>query len=219
MSIGTYVELIDAISAWVNHNSPETIDRVPTFLALAEIRTGRALRTLRLQSVLNYTVTQDDENDGYVPLPSDYNGMVSVHIDHCKLELLSTEQWLKSWQAASGSNPFGYTLIGDNMYVASPLGENSTVTFIYYTLQPPLGPVAQANVLSNHYADMLLYGSLAEASLYLQDPKRMPNFASLFDAALSAVHVDDEMMRDEDGGSPLVSSPYQSVSNDYRNIF
>ena len=216
MSIQTYTELTDAVSNWLNHEDPATKDRIPTFIALAEIRTSRALRTLKLQTHAQYTVTAEDDQLGGVPLPTDFNGMVTVYLDYLKLERLSTDQWIRSGLIQPGGTQLGYVIIGDRLTVAQPIGEGSIIDWIYYAKQPPLGPVNQSTLLSLNYADMLLYSALADAQPYLKDEKRMPNFTQLYNAALDAARLEDEAMREDAGGPVLVTSDYTAASNDYR---
>ena len=220
MGISNYTELTDAISNWLNHEDPATKDRIPTFLALAEIRAGRGIHTLRMQVHEQHTVTAEEATNQAINLPADYNGMVALYISGCPMTQLSASQWLEAGGAANrGGSQYAYAIIGDTVNIVAAVGEDAVIDWIYYAQPVPLSPVNQANTLSNYYADVLLYGALGEAMPYLKDEKRLPNFAQLYDAGLKAIELDDENQRFADGGPQPVLSRYTADANNYRSTY
>jgi len=209
-----FTELQDSIRDWLVREDNEVTDRIPSFIRLAEIRAAREIRTVRLMVVKEYTATQDDEDNGYLPLPADFNGMVNVSVarngQQYRLEFLSPAQYLNSGGNAGSGQPWACTIIGERFYTQPPQGAEATATFTYYALPPRLGALYQENILSRFYGDVLLYGSLAEAMPYLKDDKRLPNFGQLYDAALMNIRREDDALR-EDDSAQLVTSPYSAT--------
>jgi hypothetical protein len=72
---------------------------------------------------------------------------------------------------------------------------------LYYYKPTLLSNSNQVNIFINHYADALLYASLAEAEPYLMNDARIQTWASLYDRAIGNIGTTDESS--EYSGVPL----------------
>lgn len=97
--------------------------------------------------------------------------------------------------------PTAYTVVGENLHIAPPASEASTVTLVYTGL-PALSVVNPTNWLLTDSADIYLYAALAESAPYLDHDDRIVTWVAILSDRLNAYKILNE--RRKYLGAPLV---------------
>ena len=99
-----------------------------------------------------------------------------------------------------------YTLIGGVAQVIPAPDGAYTFNFYYLTSLPSLSATQTTNWLILNAPDVYLYGSLLEATPYLQDDARIPIWSQAYSEAVTSVQ------QIEDATRYPISSPLQMVA-------
>jgi hypothetical protein len=81
-----------------------------------------------------------------------------------------------------------YTIVGDELQVNASSGE---IEISYWAKIPPLDDQNETNWLILAHPDVYLYGCLAEAFLYAQDPVQAQTFSLLFRETVNNIQQQD----------------------------
>lgn len=174
---------------------------IPTFIQLAETRLRR---DLRLRQMLKVSTTTASANDSTVELPVDFLEMRDLHFNTDPISVLKYESpnvfYRNSYSTITGK-PQIYTVLAQEFQLAPIPDSDYTLQMLYYATPPYLTESNASNIFLANCPDLLLYGSLAEASPYLMDDVRIQTWANLYDRGLSSLTISDD--NGEYAGSPL----------------
>jgi hypothetical protein len=174
---------------------------IPTFIALAEARLQRELRTRQMLKSATATMTGGDPTVG---LPTDFLEMRDLYIQgnpRMPVTYLSPSAFTRDAMADESGKPFYYTVLASEFLFAPIPDGNKTLEMLYYYKPEILSDSNPSNVFLANYPDLLLYGSLAQAEPYLMNDARLAVWASLYADTLNLIETSDE--NSEYSGIPL----------------
>lgn len=190
MSFASYSDLKTAIAGYLARS--DLTSQIPDFITLAETRLRR---DLRIRQMLKTVTTATTASDSTVELPSDFleaRDFVVVGNPVQPLNYLSPSLFNRNARAADAGKPLDYTILANDFQLA-PIPDGAyTVKLLYFAAPTFLSDSNTSNAFLANCPDLLLYGSLIEASPYLMDDARINTWGTMFDRALSALTRSDE---------------------------
>lgn len=178
----TYATLKSDIQTWLRNDDAEVVAEIPKFILLAEAKIRREVRAREQQTAVNLTIT-----DGSADIPTGFLGALRLILDN-------TTNWKLTYQApevfygdrdynASGSNACKYTIEGGKM-VFRPLTSESGL-LLYNKAFVALSGDADTNYVLTDAYDVYLFTSLIYGAVYLRDPTRRDEYASMSGDAIA----------------------------------
>lgn len=190
MAIGTYAELQTAAANWLGRT--DLTSRITEFIALAEARINRQIIKHRVGQVSTTPLSASGE---WVAVPTDFAAARLLVLDGSVqrvLEYKPPERLLLDHPSVSANMPRWFTIHGMEFQLR-PIPDGAyTLILYYYKKVTPLSGGAPTNwVLTNH-PDLYLYGTLLEASPYLEDTAQAAVWKAGWDQALADLVAFDE---------------------------
>jgi hypothetical protein len=201
--MNSYANLKTSIAAWLAQSNITASDAiVDDFLDIAEAETYRRLRVRAMESTATLsTVAAQD----YVALPTDYLALRGVYRDgspQYSMQYYTPEQ-LNS-VANSTRAPNAFSLRGDNMLFAGPADGVYDIKIHYYAKPAALSASNTTNWLTANYPQLLLWGALKAAAIYVSDDALLQKYTALHDRAIAELQQADDM--DTHGPAPIMQS-------------
>lgn len=199
MSISTYDELIAAVGSWLARADLAAV--TPDFVALAEARINRLIRTRDMETRATATTTA---GSAYLALPGNFGGVRYVKLLSDPVRLLRpyTPQQIDSlWLGSDVGQPQVYAVVGDAFRLAPAPDTAYTVEISYNRKVQTLSSANPTNWLLTAHPDLYLYGALVAAAGYLGDDARVPVWKSQYDEAL--IELENQDAIDRWSGGPL----------------
>lgn len=196
MAFATYSDLQSSIASWLNRE--DLTSAVPDFIALAEARFNRELRTL--QMVKRATAETSDE---FVAVPADWLEAKDLSIADLPLAYITPEK-LGEWKYVNvtGKTRY-YTIVGGSFELFPAPSDDVTVEMAYYAKIPALSVSNTSNWLLAKAPDLYLYGSLQQAAPYIMDDERLPLWAANATAIIQ--FLNNESDNATHSGAPLIA--------------
>jgi hypothetical protein len=202
MAFASYSDLQATIASYLARSDLTT--QIVDFIALAEARLARELRTRKMLVVARADTTAGTETLG---LPNDFLEMRDVHLrtnPASPVTYLSPNSFFATARTTDSGKPINYTVLSTEIQFA-PIPDTAYSTQMLYYYKPPvLSTTNSSNVFLANYPDALLYAALGEAEPYLMNDARLQTWASLYDRAISTINVADQSS--EYGGQPISMS-------------
>ena len=180
MAFSTYSDLQSSIADWL-HRSDLTA-QIADFISLAEADMQVRAKLSQWDTEAPVVVTA-----GVGPLPSDFAHAISVRYGTQSgvLQYLSGEQFDGYAAANASGEPLFFTVRGTNLVLAP--SATGTATLKYTARFTPLSISATTNSLLTLFPDAYLHGALAHAYSFLQNPQKVAEHMSLFEAAIRRI--------------------------------
>lgn len=194
-AISDYANLVAQIKLWLDRGN-ELDALVPTFVANAENYMNRILRTPEMEAVVPLTVV-----DGVAPLPLDCLAVRNVIANSGPLDQLSPAERVIAYGALRG-DPAAYSIVGRQITLA-PICDQG-VTLIYWQRIPAISTQTPSNWVLDSHPDIYLYGALAAANAYIDDPERIARWSAAFEAGVDQISVSANKSR---WGGPIIARP------------
>lgn len=195
--MSTFTELKSDIVKWLNREGmTAVVDMADDFLGLAERRTYRNLDLRPFETAVATTTAS-------LALPADFLRMKNVWVTNNgdPVTVRGTSlQVVQREQAKVPTVPKWYTLLGDNIVLGPEPDQPYSLDYVYYANLAPLSDVNTSNWLSTNVPELLLFGALLEACLYLKDDNRASLWASRYEEVAKSL-VEQEDRQDKEGGS------------------
>jgi hypothetical protein len=193
MAISTYAELQAAIAAWLNRADLGAV--IPDFIALAESRHNRDLRTARMETMVDLTASAGEAR---VALPADFleaRGLVLRTDPVAELDYLTPSALLAAYPQSATGRPGSHTIIGTDLHLGPVPDDDYTLTLTYYQRIPALSAASPTNWLLTTAPDTYLYAALLEAAPFLMDDARIQTWGGLYDTAVGRIQTADGRAR------------------------
>jgi len=184
MAITTYSELQTAIGNWLNRSDLTTY--IPDFITLCEkklnhdlISGGTFVRGMEKRSQTSTVAGQNNYG-----LPSDFLQMRSVFVNASTDSIVTymPPDRLYQWGAGqSQGRPTLYTIIGDEMIFAPVPDGVYTIEIDYYGSITALSASNTTNWFMTNAPELLLYGSLIQAEVFLKNDQRVATWQTMYD--------------------------------------
>lgn len=185
--ISSYTDLVAELEAWIN--TPEAIQAIPTFVAMAEAQLNRRLSCRQMTVLQTLTVSGETYS-----LPCDFAGVKSFRLNTNPvraLEFRNAEEFDDVFLDAGvvPGMPRYYTISGDRFYF-SPTPDGDYSARLRYLQRIPALQENGTNWLLEAHPDAYLYGALAQTAPYLKDDARLPMWVGLFDQIIRDINLD-----------------------------
>jgi len=191
----TFTELQSNIADWLNRTDLTSV--IPTFIALAEARLNRQLRTTN-----QYTRADISTSDQYLSMPSDFLEMRHIRItspkerDLVEIAAHQINEYTDSNFIASLADSYPrYYVYGNALRIIPTPAQSITYEMFYYAKVPALSASNASNWVSTSHPDAYLYYSLLQASPYLGEDERIAIWQSQAERAVAEIQAADDRRR------------------------
>ena len=189
----TYDSLIATVQQYLERKDAAVVDQIPTFVTLAEFEIAQQIKTLGQIEVAQGTMSISNP---VIPKPARWRKTVSMSVIDAAGErkpvFLRKYEYLTNYNAESSPGlPLYYGDYDyDNWYVSPiPSAAYQFEVLVYQRLQP-LSSANQTNWLTNNAPNVMLFGTLLQAVIYLKDDQRQI-FQQKYDLAMQALKAED----------------------------
>ena len=176
---------------------PIVYEQIPRLITLAERRIARELKIQGFQTVVNTTL---QSGVAVYPKPDRWRDTISINYGtgtgnnvHTPVFPRSYEYIRSYWpnETTTGA-PLFYADYDYKHWIFAPTpAADYPLEVLYYELPPLLDDVNQTNWLSEFAPNLLLYGSLVEATPFVKDDQRVQLWQSYYDRSLAALNGED----------------------------
>ena len=172
-----YTQIVNASKGYADREDIEVSESMPIFVAMAEARMNRVLKT-REQSTRAYTPTLGSTE--FYPLPPDYAGMRDVQVSSSlpsdktastfKMSYVSPETFNTDSPNLNGGQYF-YTVIANQIQIYPLIQSGFIIEMAYWQKVPPLTLDAgcDTNWMSTSHPDIYLAGIVAEIESFAKN--------------------------------------------------
>jgi len=190
----TYSSLVTDISSYLERTDTATIEKIPTFIMLAE-----QVISAEIQFLGNLTVVTSTMNVGepIIVKPARWRKTVSINlIDNSQRQpvFLRKYEYLRNYwpNATQRDTPVYYCDYDYTHWLVAPtpdLAYNYEV--LYYERVQPLDVTNQTNWFTQYAPQAMLYGSLLQAMPFLKNDERMPMWQAQYDRVIATLKTED----------------------------
>jgi hypothetical protein len=185
--ITNYATLQTAIADYIARDDLTTF--IPNFIQNCENKLYRTLNLRNEETALSVSISS-----GVAAVPSDFKALKFAYVDHTPIYLL---QWVPIEELyrdysdrQSSSYPSVISREGSN-FVFGPVSVSGTLKGIYYAKQDPLRTTDPSWYVTNA-PEVLLYGSLLEASSFIQNDARLQTWGELYRDAIGTLQDEEK---------------------------
>lgn len=187
MALDSYSSLKSSITDWLQGRT-DLVTVVDDFIDLSEAEFNRVLRVREMEATSTLTL----DGNGEATLPTDYLAWrtVTALTDPRREVEYATPSYIEdTYPDRPSGYPEVFTIRGSTLLVA-PI-TSSSIRFDYYQKIQALSDSQTTNWLLDKMPGLYLHMSLKHASVYLDEDALAQRYASLAQAALSALTSDD----------------------------
>jgi len=178
-------------------NDPVIIEQLPRLINLAE---RRIARELKVQGFINVVTGTLVPGQSVYPKPDRWRDTVSVNIgtgagSNTRKQVFSRsyEYVRQYWpDEAETGEPTFYSDYDYNHWLIAPTPDAAyPFEILYYELPPLLDETVQTNWLTEYAPQLLLYGTLLEATPFLKNDERIQVWQGMYDRAAAMLNGED----------------------------
>jgi hypothetical protein len=178
-------------------SDPVVYEQIPRLINLAE---RRIARELKIQGFINVVTGTLQTGVSVYAKPDRWRDTVSINIgtgvQNNTRKMLFTrayEYLLRYWpDRTATSQPLFYADYDYTHWLYAPTPDaDYPFEVLYYELPPLLDDVVQTNWLTEYAPQLLLYGTLLEATPFLKNDERIPVWQSMYDRAAAMLNGED----------------------------
>lgn len=206
MALSTYAELQASIAAYLARD--DLTLAIPDFVRLAEAKFNRVLMHPMMESRDTLTVNTLLSAPEFVDLPTDFQTMRSARLSGVagkpRLGFMTQTQmddFRYSRDNVTGQ-PVYFSITGDQMELAPTPNDDYDVEIVYRGNIPGLA-INSTNWLLTLAPDLYLYGSLLEASPYIQNDERLSVWGSAVATVIDQLNSHGERQSFNSGPSTV----------------
>lgn len=189
----TYNSLIQDVITYMERDDDGFVDKIPTFIGLAEYAIATEVRTLEQLVVVNTTLTTSQD---VLNKPALWRKTVSMKVDGEPILLRSQDYVAQYQNQSSAGQPKYYADYDYSNWAIAPLPDQPyTVEIIYYSRVQPLSYQNQQNLLTEICPQALLFGTLLQAQGYLKALDKLPIWKGYYDQSIAALKKEDSVRR------------------------
>lgn len=194
MAIASYLRLRQLVLRYLGRPGDLLIDNdIPDMVRLFEVFADRELKTRWQETSADLL---PEEGDQVVDLPSDFRELRSIHMTSDGGTIM---RYLTPDQVRATSGEF-FSIEGLQLRLADPAGAGTVVRILYMQGIMPLSGAVPTNWLLANHPDAYLFGTLAEAEMFLGNDDRVSAWLKRRDAALLSIINSDIEARWGGGG-------------------
>lgn len=192
----TYDSLVSDIESYLERTDTATLNKIPTFIMLAEQQIATQIKFLGNLTVNTSTMTSSDP---VIAKPARWHKTVSMNITVSGVRtpvLLRKYEYIREyWPDATITGlPKFYCDYDYSHWLVGPT-PNSNYSFevLYYERVQPLDSSNQTNWFTQYAPQALLYGSLLQAMPFLKNDERIPMWRNEYDIVMNSLRVEDNL--------------------------
>lgn len=188
----TYDSLVSTVKQYLERKDAAVVDAIPTFITLAEFEIAQQIKTL---GQIEVAASVMQINNPVIPKPARWRKTVSMSVTENgekKPVFLRKYEYLTNYNAESSNGlPLYYgDYDADNWYVSPAPDQAYPFEVLIYQRLKPLSSTNQTNWITNNAPNVMLFGTLMQAVIYLKDDQRQI-FQQKYDAGLAALKAED----------------------------
>ena len=193
-AVQTYDSLVDDISTYLERTDTATLEKIPTFIMLAEQVIASEIKFLGNLTVMQSTMVATQP---VIDKPARWHKTVSMNVvvaGERKPVLLRKYEYLREyWPDPTQTEvpkfycDYDYT----HWLVAPTPASGYTFEVLYYERIQPLDSSNQTNWFTIYAPQALLYGSLLQAMPFLKNDERMPMWQAQYDKIINTLKTED----------------------------
>ena len=192
----TYTSLVENIQSYLERTDQATLDKIPTFIMLAEQVIASQIKFLG-----NLTVQQSSfiQGTNIVDKPARWHKTVSMNITVAGKRypvLLRRYEYLREYwpDPAQESVPKFYCDYDYTHWLVAPTPDAAyNFEVLYYERIQPLDSSNQTNWFTIYAPQALLYGSLLQAMPFLKNDERMGMWQQQYDLIMQTLMAEDKL--------------------------
>ena len=178
-------------------SDPIVFEQIPRLINLAE---RRIARELKIQGFINVVVTNLAPGQSVVAKPDRWRDTVSFTLgtgadnEQRKSIYSRSYEYLRSYwpDATATAEPVFYSDYDYNHWLIAPTPDAAyPLEILYYQLPPLLDEEYETNWLTENAPEILLYGTLLEATPFLKNDERIPVWQNMYDRAAAMLNGED----------------------------
>lgn len=172
-------------------------EQIPRLINLAE---RRIARELKVQGFINVVTGTLAAGQSVYPKPDRWRDTVSVNIgtgstlNDRKFLFTRDYEYLRSYwpNALDTDQPLFYSDYDYSHWLLAPTPDQDyPFEILYYELPPLLDDSVQTNWITEYAPQLLLYGTLVEATPFLKNDERIQVWQSMYDRAAAMLNGED----------------------------
>jgi len=178
-------------------SDPIVFEQIPRLINLAE---RRIARELKVQGFINVVTGTLSGGQSVYPKPDRWRDTVSISIgtgatgNSRKILFSRVYEYLRSyWPDGSQTDmPLFYSDYDYSHWLLAPTPDAAyPFEILYYELPPLLDEGVQTNWITEYAPQLLLYGTLVEATPFLKNDERIQVWQSMYDRAAAMLNGED----------------------------
>ncbi len=185
--ITNYATLQTAIANYLARDDLATF--LPNFTQNCEAKLYKELRIRAMETALSGTISS-----GVLAVPNDYVELKYAYITTSPVQFLSritAEKLYENYPVRSGASVPQVISREAGNFIFGPYPGAYTIAGVYYARLASLSASNTTNWFTTNAPDVLLYGSLLEAELFIANDQRIPLWKAAYDIALKAIKDED----------------------------
>jgi len=190
----TYDSLVLDIRSYLERTDASTLDKIPTFIMLAEQVIASELKFLG-----NLTVATSQMVLGLATIdkPARWRKTVSINVTVAgerRPVLLRKYEYLREYwpDPASTDTPLYYCDYDYTHWLVAPTPDAAyDYEVLYYERSQPLDSSNQSNWFTQYAPQALLYGALLQAMPFLKNDERVPLWKAQYDQVMQQLKTED----------------------------
>lgn len=195
-AVMTYDSLVDDISTYLERTDQATLEKIPTFIMLAEQVIASQIKFLGNLTVNTSTMTISQP---VIDKPARWHKTVSMNVTVNGSKqpiLLRKYEYLREyWPDATDTGvPKFYADYDYTHWLVAPTPADDYVfEVLYYERIQPLDSSNQTNWFTIYAPQALLYGSLLQAMPFLKNDDRIPMWQAQYDLIMKTLKTEDTL--------------------------
>jgi hypothetical protein len=192
----TYDSLAALVLQYLERTDAAVVNFIPNAIMLAEFEIAQDIKTLGQMMVASGTMTPGNP---VIAKPARWRKTVSMTLATPTGKqpiLLRKLEYLSAYapDVTATDTPLYYADYDfDHWFVAPTPSAAFAFEALCYTRLQPLASDNQTNWLTQNAPNAMLYGTLKQTAPFLKDDARLAVWSGLFDAALAALKVEDQL--------------------------
>jgi len=190
----TYDSLVDDISTYLERTDEATLDKIPTFIMLAE-----QILATEIKFLGNLTVAESNmvQSDPVIQKPARWRKTVSLNVtvngEKFPVFLRKYEYLREYWPNATDTEvpKFYCDYDYDHWLVAPTPADDYAYEVLYYERVQPLYSSNQTNWFTQNAPQALLYGTLLQAMPFLKNDERIPMWQAQYTQVVQTLKIED----------------------------
>jgi len=193
-SVMTYSSLVENIQSYLERTDQATLDKIPTFIMLAEQVMAADLKFLGNLTVATSNMVQ---GENVIDKPARWRKTVSMNVTvngvRQPIFLRKYEYLREYWPDPSQQDvPFFYCDYDYTHWMIAPTPDDDyAYEVLYYERVQPLDATNQSNWFTEYAPQALLYGSLLQAMPFLKNDERNPMWQAQYEQIMNGLKTED----------------------------